>query len=211
VESVSIGVVAAFWGVAIVFVLTPGADWAFAITAGLRSRVVPAVAGLLLGHLSATAVVAAGVGTLVAELPVLLTVLTVAGAGYLVWLGVSTLAHPASLPGAAGETERSAARWLARGFGVSGLNPKVLLLFLALLPQFVDTRATWAVPAQIVVLGLVHVASCAIVYTAVGVGARKVLGTRPAAARIVSRVSGGLMTALGLSLVIEQLVAHLAQ
>jgi len=206
-----IGAIAAFWGVAILFVVTPGADWAFAITAGLRNRVAPAVAGLLLGHLTATAVVAAGVGTLVAELPVLLTVLTVVGAGYLVWLGVSTFVHPAVPHGAAGETERSAARWLARGFGVSGLNPKVFLLFLALLPQFVDARAAWAVPAQIVVLGLVHVASCAIVYTAVGIGARTVLGARPAAARIVSRVSGVLMVAIGLFLVVEQLVAHVAR
>ena len=51
------GTVVAFWAVSLVFVLTPGADWAYAIAAGLRHRtVVPAVGGLLAGHLAATAV-----------------------------------------------------------------------------------------------------------------------------------------------------------
>jgi threonine/homoserine/homoserine lactone efflux protein len=91
--------VAAFWAVSFLFVMTPGADWAYAIAAGLRHRVVlPAVAGLLAGHLLATAVVAAGVGALVTRLPMVLTVLTAVGAAYLVWLGIGMLAHPGSAP-----------------------------------------------------------------------------------------------------------------
>ena len=87
--------VAAFWAVSFLFVVTPGADWAYAIAAGLRHRVVlPAVGGLLAGHLAATAVAAAGVGALVARSPLLLTVLTTVGAVYLVWLGIGMLAHP---------------------------------------------------------------------------------------------------------------------
>lgn len=61
---------AAFWAVSLLFVITPGADWAYAISAGLNGRVViPAVSGLLSGHLLATLVVAAGVGGLVARYP----------------------------------------------------------------------------------------------------------------------------------------------
>src|SRR6478735_2410071 len=57
-----VATIAAFWAVSLVFVVTPGADWAYAITAGLRHRtVLPAVGGLLAGHLAATALVAAGV------------------------------------------------------------------------------------------------------------------------------------------------------
>jgi threonine/homoserine/homoserine lactone efflux protein len=48
------------------------------------------------------------------------------------------------------------------------------------------------------------VASCAVVYTAVAVGARRVLGARPAAARSVTRVSGALMVLIGLGLLLEQ-------
>ena len=61
---------AAFWAVSMLFVITPGLDWAYIISAGIRGRVVvPAVAGLLLGHLMAIAIVAAGVGALVAGNP----------------------------------------------------------------------------------------------------------------------------------------------
>lgn len=203
-----LGTIAAFWGVSFLFVLTPGADWAYAITAGLRNRVLPAVSGLLLGHLLATAVIAAGVGTLVTRVPGALLALTAAGAAYLVWLGANLLAHPALPEADAGTAAGSSARWTLKGVGVSGLNPKVLLLFLALLPQFTHSDATWPVSAQIVVLGLVHVVSCAVVYTGVAAGARRVLATRPTAARVVSRVSGTAMILIGVVLLLEQLVTR---
>jgi len=90
--------IAAFWGVSMLFVLTPGADWAYAISSGLRHRsVVPAVSGLLAGHLVATVVVAAGVAALLAGSPTVLAAMTVAGAGYLIWLGIGLMRHPATV------------------------------------------------------------------------------------------------------------------
>ncbi|MGG7655347.1 LysE family translocator [Kocuria rosea] len=198
---------AAFWAVSVLFVLTPGADWAYAIGAGLRHRcLLPAVGGMLTGHLLATVVVAAGVGALVAGAPAVLTALTVVGAGYLVWLGLGMLTHPPAPGAAAGVEAGSWARQAVKGLGISGLNPKVFLLFLALLPQFVDPAAPWPTAAQILVLGLVHVASCAVVYTGVGAGARRVLRARPAAARAVTRASGAAMIAIGIVLLAEQLL-----
>ena len=167
--------------------------------------VLPAVGGLLVGHLAATAVVAAGVGALVARSPLVLTVLTTVGALYLMWLGIGMLAHPAA-PRA--HAEQPAGSWLrqaAKGAGISGLNPKVFLLFLALLPQFTDPDAAWPIAGQIVVLGLVHVASAA-VYTGVGTGARRVLRARPTAARAVTRFSGTAMIVIGVVLLAEQLI-----
>lgn len=76
----SMEALAAFWAVSMLFVITPGADWAYAITAGMRGRAMPAVCGLLAGHLAATVIVAAGLGGLVAGVPVALTMLTVLGA-----------------------------------------------------------------------------------------------------------------------------------
>ena len=197
---------AAFWVLSLLFVITPGADWAYAISAGLRGRVVPAVAGLLSGHLAATAIVAAGVGTLLAGVPVALAGLTAVGAAYLIWLGIGTVRKPATP--VAGEVSEPGSwwRWAAKGAGVSGLNPKVFLLFLALLPQFTNSNANWPLWWQIIVLGLVHTASCAAVYTAVGVGARTVLGARPRAARIVTRFSGAAMIGIGGFLLIEHLI-----
>jgi threonine/homoserine/homoserine lactone efflux protein len=203
------GTVAAFWAVSFLFVLTPGADWAYAISAGLRHRtVLPAVGGLLSGHLVATAAVAAGVGALVTGAPLVLTVLTVAGSAYLVWLGIGMLQRP-SIP-EAGE-ELASGSWVRQaltGAGISGLNPKVFLLFLALLPQFTDPAADWPIAGQIVALGLVHVASCAVVYTGVGAGARVVLRTRPTAARSVTRISGTAMILIGAFLLMEQLMHY---
>ena len=202
------GSIAAFWMLSFLFVITPGADWAYSISAGLRNRVVPAVAGLLAGHLAATAVVVAGVGTLLAGIPIALTVLTVAGAAYLVWLGIGTLARPpAPMTGEDQQASGSCWRWAGKGAGVSGLNPKVFLLFLALLPQFTDPRSPWPIGAQIMLLGLVHVATCAVIYTGVGAGARAVLGTRPAAAKAVTRFSGAAMTGIGVILLVEQLIS----
>jgi len=62
---------------------------------------------------------------------------------------------------------------------LNGAQPKVFLLFLALLPQFTDPDAKWPLAVQIAVLGLVHVANCAVIYTGVGTGARLVLRARP--------------------------------
>ncbi|PNB70799.1 lysine transporter LysE [Pseudomonas sp. GW456-E7] len=195
----------AFWAVSILFIITPGADWAYAISAGLKHRVVlPAVGGLLSGHLIATMIVAGGVGTLVANHPMALSGLTVAGAGYLLWLGANMLARP-STPHA-DETQASGSwkHWALKGLCVSGLNPKVFLLFLALLPQFADATAPWPVPMQMIALGLVHTVSCGVIYLLVGFGSQVILRARPAAAQRVSRFSGAAMIIIALVLLIEQ-------
>jgi len=97
-------------------------------------------------------------------------------------------------------------RQAVKGAGISGLNPKVFLLFLALLPQFTDSAARSPLALQIVVLGLVPVASCAVIYTGVGAGARRVLGARPAAAHAVTRFSGAAMVLIGVVLLLQPLV-----
>lgn len=200
------GAVVAFWGVSMLFVITPGADWAYAITAGLARRTTPAVLGLLTGHLAATIVVAAGVGSVVANAPAALTALTIAGSLYLVGLGVGTLRRPAVVHTDPSAVAMTSWRWGVKGFGVSGLNPKLLLLFLAILPQFISPTTGLPAGAQITILGLVHVASCAIVYFTVAQAAQMVLGSRAAAARIVSWVSGVLMIGIGFVLLAEQLL-----
>jgi threonine/homoserine/homoserine lactone efflux protein len=200
--------VGAFWLVSFLLVLVPGADWAYAIAAGLQHRtIVPAVAGLLVGYLVLTAVVAGGVATLVAGAPLVLTALTAVGAVYLIWLGATTLARP-SAPQAGQEAD--AGSWqgrLAKGAGISGLNPKALLLFVALLPQFALRGASWPFAAQIAVLGLVHTANCAFVYTGVGTAAKRVLRARPTVATGVARCSGAAMLVLGALLLTERLLA----
>ncbi len=213
--------VIAFWVVALLLIIVPGADWAFVLGASLRgSSVVPAVGGLVLGYAGITIVVAVGVGAVVGRSPALLNALTIVGGCYLIWHGAITVARPsapiptaATPPAGAGAPARTrpagaAARVdspragtgravLVRGVGVSALNPKGLLIFLALLPQFTSARWSWPITAQLGLLGLVFVVSCAVFYLGLGSAARRVLASRPAAARAVTRFSGAAMVVIG--------------
>ncbi len=168
--------------------------------------VVPAVSGMVLGHLAATGLVAAGVGALVANIPLALTILTVIGAGYLLWLGVGLIRNPAAAATELTDTPDNAVQWILKGVGVSGLNPKVFLLFLALLPQFSDPESSWPLPTQMLTLGSIHIVSCGVVYLLVGYGSQIVLKTRPAAAKLVSRTSGVAMTGIALLLMAEPVI-----
>ncbi|MGH1594753.1 LysE family translocator [Yersinia proxima] len=201
----SLNIFATFWAVSVLFVITPGADWAYAVSAGIRGRrIVPAVTGMLGGHLIATLIVAAGMGKLIVGVPGVISVLTIVGAGYLLWLGVGMLRYPeVPATGDDGDDAGSWMKWAIKGFYISGLNPKVFLLFLALLPQFTDVRSAWPLPVQMSALGLIHVLSCCVVYLIVGYSARAVLQTRPQTAQRVSRVSGGLMIVIAVILLVE--------
>jgi threonine/homoserine/homoserine lactone efflux protein len=225
----------ACWGMMTLMVLVPGPDWAYIIDAGTRDRtILPALGGILIGYLAAVTAVAVGVGAALAALPWVLVGLTFAAAGYLSYIGIRILRQPPAIePVAAGQavqvgqgaqagssgqvgsgpqvglasaTDTRSWRRLVQGVGVSGLNPKGLLVLVVLLPQFTDAAGAWPIPVQLAALGLIFVGSCALVYSLVGTGARVVLRARPSAVRILSRVSGGAMILVAVLLVVEQLV-----
>ena len=87
------------------------------------------------------------------------TVVKLAGALYLVWLGIQAIRRRKALASAfAGAAEARGGRRAAReGFIVGVTNPKALILFGAVLPQFVD-RAAGHVPVQMLLLSLVSIA-----------------------------------------------------
>jgi threonine/homoserine/homoserine lactone efflux protein len=197
--------------VAAALACTPGVDWAYSITAGLRQRsFVPAVAGLCGGYLLHTLLMVAGLAALLAGLPGVLGWITVAGAAYLLWLGISTLRSwrgaSFSAAGVAGKPAANQLRTFLQGMGTSGINPKGLLFYVALVPQFVSPEASLPVPVQSGLLGLTFVLLAAVVYTCVALLARKLLQSRPGAARKVTLASGVIMVALGVVLLSEQLV-----
>ncbi len=206
------GAIAAFLAVDLLLVFTPGADWAYTIAVGTSGRCVPAaVGGLVAGYAGYTVLVVTGLAVLVARTPGLLTGLTIAGAGYLMWLGTTTLARRRALgsPAGGGTPDAPAiqSRWraAARGAAVSGLNPKGLLLYLALLPQFARPGAGWPLAVQVGLLGVLHMTDCAVVYSAVGTLARGVLRRRTAAARVLTVISATVMVVVGAALLIERL------
>jgi threonine/homoserine/homoserine lactone efflux protein len=154
--------------------------------------------------------VAAGLAVLITTSPGALTAVTLVGGAYLIWLGASVLSRPAEAqdtaftrsPGA-----DSTVHIAARGAATSGLNPKGLLLFVAVLPQFVDRHGAVPVAVQIVVLGAIHMANCALAYLGVGTLARKLLATRPAMDETITRAAGVAMLVLGALLLLERALA----
>jgi threonine/homoserine/homoserine lactone efflux protein len=201
--------IAAFWAVALLLIVVPGADWAYVIGTVLGDRsVLLAVSGIVLGYAGMTVGVAAGVGGIMARTPASLTALTIAGGLYLIWLGAKTVTRPTAHAITAGGTASGTGRaTLARGIGVSGLNPKGLLVFLAILPQFASPRGSWPLTVQLAVLGLVFTLTCAAFYLCIGSFARKILRARPGAARAITRFSGTAMIIIGALLLAERLLA----
>lgn len=199
----------------VLLVLTPGPDWAYVLAVGLRDQMVlPAVAGLVAGYATLTALVAAGLAVLITTNPGALTAVTLLGGAYLIWLGASVLSHPADQDGEVGAAtlarpsrSPSTARVAARGVATSGLNPKGLLLFVAVLPQFVERHGGLPVSAQIGVLGAIHMGNCAVAYLGVGTLARNLLTSRPTAAHTVTRAAGTAMIVLGALLLLERALA----
>ena len=201
----------AFVLVAVALACTPGVDWAYSITAGLRRRsFVPAVAGLCGGYVLHTVLLVAGLAAVLSGMPGVLTWITIAGAGYLLWLGTSTIRSwrgaSFSAADAVGRPVASQFRTFLQGMGTSGINPKGVLFFVALIPQFVSAEAPLPVPVQSGLLGLTFVALTALVYTCVALLSRTLLQSRPGAARVVTLASGIIMVALGVMLLAEQLI-----
>jgi threonine/homoserine/homoserine lactone efflux protein len=200
----------AFVLVAAALACTPGVDWAYSIAAGLgRRSFVPAVAGLCSGYVLHTVLMVAGLAAVLAASPGLLGWLTVAGSAYLLWLGATTIRswRGASFTVADDvNTGRNRLRSFFQGVGTSGVNPKGLLFFVALVPQFVSADAPLPVPVQSGLLGLTFVLLAAVVYTAVALLSRRLLQSRPGAARRVTLASGIIMVCLGAALLSEQLL-----
>lgn len=204
----------AFVLVAAALACTPGVDWAYSIAAGLgRRSFLPAVAGLCSGYVLHTVLMVAGLAAVLAASPGLLGWLTVAGSAYLLWLGAATVRswRGASFTVADDvSTGRNQLRTFFQGMGTSGINPKGLLFFVALVPQFVSAEAPLPVPVQSGLLGLTFVLLAAVVYTAVALLSRRLLQARPGAARRVTLASGIIMLVLGAALLSEQLLPLVA-
>ena len=95
---------------------------------------------------------------------------------------------------------------LRQGIGVSTLNAKSLVLFVAFLPQFITSSAPLPLWMQLIVLGLTWAGLAAIVYTLIGVTSRKLLASRPGASTVMLRVTGIAMILMGLALAAEQAI-----
>lgn len=167
------GTLLSFFLLALLLSCTPGPDWAFVLGQAMRGRgTVAPVLGIGLGYLGLATLTAVGVGTLVSRHELVLQVISALGAMVLLYLAVAMLR--AAWQGdtdLVGEEQRSRGRLgvFFQGAGVAGLNPKGLMLFVALLPQFIVVGGGgWAPGAQMMVLGLVFVGSAMFCYGVLG-------------------------------------------
>jgi threonine/homoserine/homoserine lactone efflux protein len=147
--------------VSFVLIVIPGPSVLFVVGRALaygRRTALATVSGNAAGNYLVAVCVAFGVGTLVQRSAQAFTVVRLVGAGYLIWLGVRAWRHRKTLATAfAGSApQRSDRRAMREGFVVGVTNPKALILFGAVLPQFVNRSAGY-VPAQMLLLSLVSI------------------------------------------------------
>ncbi|WP_426322203.1 LysE family translocator [Microbacterium sp. E-13] len=194
----------AFTLAAVVLIVIPGPSVLFTIGRALalgRMGGLLSVLGNALGLLPVIGLVALGVGGIVAQSVVLFTIVKVAGALYLMYLGVQAIRHRgrAAAQANGGVMPRSAWRQLGEGFVVGITNPKTIAFFIAVLPQFVDLDAGM-VPLQMVVLGLVFFVIALIsdgIWALIAASARTWFGRSPKRIATLSATGGGLMIGLG--------------
>jgi threonine/homoserine/homoserine lactone efflux protein len=149
----------AFALVSIPLILVPGPSVLFVIGRSLslgRVGGLLSVVGNAIGSLVIVVAVAFGVGILIAQSVVIFTIVKIAGAGYLIYLGVQAIRHRHAKADAATAEVAPMPVWriLLQGFFVGISNPKTIVFFIAVLPQFVDYSAG-SIPAQMLVLGAV--------------------------------------------------------
>lgn len=209
-------VLIAFFGVSVLLGLSPGPDNLFVLVQSAQRgwRVgLCVVLGLCLGVVGHTAAVALGLAAIVAASPMLFTALKVCGAAYLLYMAWGAWRAPVKVSETAQAhaqrdvlTLRSAMGWVGRGVVMNLTNPKVLIFFLAFLPQFADP-ARGSVPVQIMVLGCVFMISASLVFGSIACFSGlfgQLLQRSARAQRWLNRIAATVFGALALRLVMVQ-------
>ncbi|MFJ7270446.1 LysE family translocator [Streptomyces sp. NPDC099050] len=195
----------AFAVASLILVALPGPNLIYIITRsvqdGRRAGIVSAL-GVETGTLIHITAAVCGLATLITDHPLAFTVLRYMGAGYLAYLGVRVLIRRP--PFAADADDRPARRRLLRLYRdavlVNLLNPKVVLFFLAFLPQFLPTGLTPAdTRTRMLVLGAVFLAialALDLCYALIGAALTSRLRGTPRRDRRLSYLTGGIYLGL---------------
>ncbi|MAF96761.1 MAG: hypothetical protein CMM60_13565 [Rhodospirillaceae bacterium] len=207
---IDLALLGGFIAAAAAIIVSPGPDTIVilrhALTGG-RGTGLAAVSGVQLGLLVHTALAVAGISILIASSPVLFKALTVIGAVYLAWLGIQSLRGVGGLEVETGAAPARAGRACREAALCNLLNPKVILWFLALLPNFVNPEAG-GVTAQLIVLSALLIAINILWQAPMALaadGVRRWLG-RPEAMRAVNRVSGAILLGMAALMLAQHLL-----
>lgn len=166
-----------------------------------------AALGIHLGGYVHVLAAAAGLSVLFHAVPLLYTAVKLAGAIYLIWLGIALFRARAN--GEAGTVNgvKSGRRAFFESITVEVLNPKTAIFFLAFLPQFVDPAAGLPVWAQLAILGVIvnlmfSSADIVCVFLAAAMTARLKRSSR--ARLLMQRAGGAVLVGLGVNLALQK-------
>ena len=203
---------AGFLMAAVLITLSPGPDNLMILSLGIargRRRGMTFGLGCALGCLSHTTLAALGISALIAASDWAFLALKLCGGLYLVWLGFQAVRSTGGVTvpaqnGAMAANGGADRLWplFAKGLVANAINPKVVLFFLAFLPQFVEA-GRGGVAWQTAQLGGLFTLQAVILFGAIGyfsgwVG--QALNRAPGAGRWLDRIAGGIFIALGIKL-----------
>lgn len=200
-----------FLAVAVAVTLAPGPDNLMILSLGLaRGRRAGLAFGLgcALGCLCHTALAALGVSALIAASPVAFLALQIVGGMYLIWLGLEAWrSRTTPAPTILSSSGPKPQVWplFRRGLAANAINPKVVLFFLAFLPQFVVMGRADSEAMQIVALGGLFTLQAVVLFGLIGWFSGMIgqwLGRIPGAARRLDQVAGTIFIGLGLRLIL---------
>jgi threonine/homoserine/homoserine lactone efflux protein len=199
----------AFGAMSFLLIIIPGPSVLFVIGRALahgRRAALTTVVGNTLGAYVLVAAVALGIGPIVERSAIVFTALKLAGAAYLIHLGVRAFRERDSLSTvlAADSPPRNPLRTLWDGFAVGASNPKTIVFFAAVLPQFVDPVRGHLV-VQMLTLGMIFnfiaLASDSL-WGVVASQARDWFGRSPRRLSLVGGVGGLTMIGLGVTVAV---------
>ncbi len=182
--------------------LTPGPAVLFVLSQGLgrgTAASIRASLGILAGNALYFLLSATGLGAILVASYDLFFCIKWAGAAYLVWLGLRALRATGTVLAVKPATGAAESRHVfARGFAVQAANPKAIVFFTALLPQFIDPAGS--VPLQVGILALTSIAVEFVVLATYGIFAGRVsrLAAEPRVAAFLERAAGVLLMGAGL-------------
>ncbi len=194
-------------GMLVVITVAPGPDMAVVtrkVVSGGRGHGLRTAAGIIVGLFMWGLLTAAGLSALLAASPTAFTVVTYAGAAYLVYLGIRALRDSRRTVGE--DVEAPPARggnpWVI-GFVTDALNPKIAVFYITLLP----TLAPSALPTQ---WGMALLVAAHLVLTALWLGgyvlvldAAKHFFARPTVRRWMDRIMGSVLVVFGLRVAVN--------
>ncbi len=195
--------------VALAVIAVPGPSVLFVVSRGValgRRAALATVVGNEVGLLVQVGAVAVGLGAIVERSIAVYTAVRLVGAAYLVYLGVQTFRHRKDVLAAFDRTTPAVPtrRIFVEGLVVGVSNPKAILLFAAILPQFTDPAAG-SVPLQLLLLGLVCVLialASDTVWALLAGTARTWLARSPRRLEVMGGGAGAVMVGLGVQVAV---------